>query len=124
MTLLLADFRIRWPAFASVATYGDTLVDRVLQDAAKRAVVKRFGDFADEAQGNLAAHILSILTSTQGGAGGGRVVKSVTAGPATITYESGTVAGAISPSSLATTAYGLEYLTLLKATGPSGMVVI
>jgi len=101
----LADFRDRFPELAS---YGDTIVGVMLDEAAAEAEPAIFEGRIDLAILYLAAHLLTF--STGAGAAAAAGVKSVTAGPASVTF--GDAAAAI--ASTGATAYGKRYKELAR----------
>lgn len=106
MTLSVAEFRLEFPEFADTSAYSNDYVQRKLDQAARRMDASFFGDVADDAQGYMTAHLITINPPT--GSAGGRVVSSVTAGSASVTYESSHTAG----RGLESTGYGRNYLEL------------
>lgn len=105
MALTVAQFRVQFPEFADIVAYPDTLVDARQQQALRRISTTYFGVQGNDAHGNLTAHLLIHLAP--GRSGGAQNVK---AGTASVQY-------AMTTKALEQTAYGREYLYLVRING-------
>lgn len=120
--LLISEFRAAFPAFSNTTTYTDLYVSRKLDEAWRQMNPSRLGERTSDAQGYLAAHLLTLFPpSTVPMTAGAREVQSVTAGRASVTYSSSQNASTIE-GSLGSTVYGKEYLRLIRLTGGATLI--
>lgn len=120
MALTLAAFRARWTAFADPVAYPDELLDLVLQEASRRVSPTYFRNRENDAQGYLAAHLLTLTTPGGGGAQAASGIASVSAGSVSVSF---TQAGTTDPAGLATTSYGREFIAIRRSVGPASQVL-
>lgn len=113
MSMLLADFRIRFPAFADLTLYPTAVLDPILQEASRCVNDAFFRARADDAHGYLSAHLaITTLPTAASLVAMASGVKNVSAGTVSVTY-----ADAMTGEALTLTPYGREYLRLVKLGG-------
>lgn len=120
MSFTIAEFRARFPQFASATTYPDTLIDSVIQEAERRINFTFFGSRADDAWRYLTAHLLATTGTAAVGASSSMAssgVRSVTAGSVSISYGETSSSSSGSSTRFDSTAYGREYQALIKLLG-------
>jgi hypothetical protein len=105
--------KLLFPAFACEA---DPRLQLFIDQASRRVSESVFGDFYDDAVHNLVAHLLTRDKQSNGGKG---FVSSETVGDLSRSY---TQAGGILASGYSATAYGQEYLKILRLVQPTPMV--
>ena len=108
MTLAIEDFVDRFPEFSSL---DPAIINRKLDEAARRISFTYLYPRGDDAHGYLTAHLLATSPGAGGTGGAGGQISSVTAGRVTVNYGSSTGASA---SSLEDTSYGREYLEIVR----------
>jgi|GEM_PF-6461915 len=106
------------PFFAAIAPEfsGDDPAP-FLAMAAARMDARHFGALYPQAEAYLAAHLMALAHRSANSGGGGGVVgavKSASTGGVSVSYGIDGSIG-VGDSSLASTAYGLEYLAILKS---------
>lgn len=113
MSVTVAGLRVKFPQFASTATYPDVLVDDRIQDAISQISEDYFGDLYDQAIYCLAAHEIVFLS---GGLGSGYPVSSVSAGDASVGFA---IPQNLSRSELNATTFGRQFMRLRRLCGPA-----
>ena len=117
MSINLSQFRTRFPEFDSVA---DSIVNFAINDAADDMDVTRWGTRFDSGQLFLAAHYVSLSSTTgvpvSGSAG---AISQATTGPLSVTTNI-PVAKNANEAMLSSTVYGQRYLRLRNMVGMGG----
>lgn len=111
MAVTTAEFKIDFPQFSSTS---DPLIERFLTKAANRISASVYGALYNDAQGYLAAHLLTV--AERGKQSGGAVTTGIRSKSITGHYsvdfavaEGSDIAGS---SSYQSTAYGREFLNI------------
>jgi len=126
MSITIADFRTRFPQFSADPPFTVDLLDAAIQEAIHRVNADCFRDRYRDGLLYLAAHILTV-TAPQGNAtaSGGSTgqIASVTAGSASVSYQTQASAVGESHASLRETSFGRLFLDLLRLCGPGARVI-
>lgn len=125
--MTVAEFRARYPEFASSVTYPDVTVQEWLDTAASFLVPARWGTSLSLGIGLFTAHYLALgrqsaLSEGSGAAPGvsSGMVASKSLGGASVSYES--LLGQFKDAGAwALTTYGRQYWTLVRLVGMGGM---
>lgn len=125
--MTLAEFRARYPEFASTTVYPDVIVQDWLDTADTFLVPERWGTSLNLGIGLFTAHFLALgrqsaLSGANGAAPGvsSGVVASKSLGGASISYES--IQGSFNNAGAwALTTYGRQYWTLFRMIGMGGL---
>lgn len=113
------DLRAVAPEFESTT---DAIVDRFLAMAARRMNAEAWGDLYADGCIYLAAHLLTLRARQTSGTAGAGPITAQTTGDESVNY--GAVVGVLSnDASMATTAYGVEWLNMRRQLLPGAMVV-
>lgn len=124
MAVTLAGFRARFPEFATAA---DATVLLCLDDAALEVAAGAWGTLYERGSYYHAAHFLALrIAATTGAIPGGGVpgdVASRAVGDVSVSFVR-SAPGSASDSSFIRTAYGTEYLRMLRRAGHGAVLVV